>query len=224
MVVVQVRGLLFNQLTFPIPRLQQFMITTENLRFDSAKVVFSGNAISVSFFLREHRDRRAHSLFISVDSWHFDWQVSSVAQVFNALSHIPFAVEHLALEHEVHNQSSEEHNEVDRTVWHKLLRPFSNVKTLRVDNVKTLRNEKILRVDDGLVQDISRCLRIDDEELPLKLLLELQELTYSRSGNASGDAFTSFIDARQNTGRPVTLVRRSPSPSPSESSSEISGE
>jgi hypothetical protein len=39
----------------------------------------------------------------------------------------------------------------------------------------------------------------------------MQELTYSGSGN-TGDAFTSYIDARQDAGRPITLVRRSPSP------------
>jgi hypothetical protein len=45
---------------------------------------------------------------------------------------------------------------------------------------------------------------LEDGELPLELLPELQELTHSGSGN-TGDAFTSFIDARQNAGRPVTL-------------------
>ena len=124
--------------------------------------------------------------------WHLDWQVSSVAQIFNSLSQIFSAVEHLTLEHEVHSRSSEEHNEVDRTEWRKLLRSFSNVKTLRID--------------DGLVEELSRCLRLDDGELPLELLPELQELTYSGSGD-TGDAFTSFIDARQNAGRPVTLTR-----------------
>jgi len=67
-------------------------------------------------------------------------------------------------------------------------------------------------VEDGLVEELSRCLRLEDGELPLELLPELQELTYFGSGD-TGDAFTSFIDARQNAGRPVTLVRHSPSPS-----------
>jgi hypothetical protein len=52
-------------------------------------------------------------------------------------------------------------------------------------------------------------------ELPLELLPELQELTFTGSGDVS-DAFTSFIDARQNAGHPVTLAR---SPGTSESSS-----
>ena len=78
---------------------------------------------------------------------------------------------------------------------------------------------KTFRVEDGLVEELSRCLGLEDGESPLALLPELQELTYSRSGGA-GDVFTSFIDARQNAGRPVTLVRLSPIPSSSQSSFE----
>ena len=105
-------------------------------------------------------------------------------------------MEHLTLKHEVHSQSSEVHDDVDHIEWRKPLKSFSNVKTLRVK--------------DGLVEELSRCLRLKDGELPLELLPELQELTYS----GSGDAFISFVDARQNVGRPVTLVRASRSRSP----------
>ena len=48
----------------------------------------------------------------------------------------------------------------------------------------------------------------EDGELPLELLPELQELTYS----GTGGAFNSFIETRQNADRPITLVRRSPIP------------
>jgi hypothetical protein len=102
------------------------------------------------------------------------------------------------LEHEVHSQSSEEDDGVDWIEWRNLLRSFSNVKILR---------------EDGLVEELSHCLRLEDGELPLELLPELQELTYFESRD-TGDAFASFIDARQNAGRPVTLVRPNPSPSP----------
>jgi hypothetical protein len=118
-----------------------------------------------------------------------------VAQIFNSLGQMFSSVEHLTLRHEEHSLSSEEHNEVDCTEWHKLLRSFSNVKTLRIEQ--------------GLVGELSRCLELDDGELPLELLPELQELTYSGSGDA-GDAFTSFIDARQNAGRPVIWVHTDP--------------
>ena len=129
---------------------------------------------------------------INVDCWHLDWQVSSVAQIFNALSQIFPAVEHLTLAHKVHSRSSEEHNKVDRTEWRKLLRSFSNVKTLRIE--------------DGLVRELSHCLRFEDGEHPLEVLPGLRELSYSASGNTD-EIFTPFIDARQNTGCPVTLIR-----------------
>ena len=90
-----------------------------------------------------------------------------------------------------HSRSSGEHNEVERTEWRKLLRSFTNVKTLHIE--------------DGLVGELSRYLRLDDGENPTGLLPELQELTYSGIGNPN--AFTSFIDARQNAGCPVTLIK-----------------
>jgi hypothetical protein len=68
---------------------------------------------------------------------------------------------------------------------------------------------KTLRIPHGLVEELSRCLRLEDGELPLELLPGLQELTYSGSRD-TGDSFTSFIDARRNAGRPVALVRYRP--------------
>ena len=132
-----------------------------------------------------------YALFIAVNSCHLDWQVSSMAQILNALGPVLSAVVHLTFEHEFHSQSSEEHNEVDPTVWHKLLCSFRNVKTLRIA--------------EGLVEELSRCLQLDDGKLSSEMLPELQELSYSGSGN-TGDAFTSFIDACQNAGRPITVI------------------
>jgi len=168
----------------------QFLNTTENLRFDSARFQFEGRMVQMHTYL--HEEAKAYVLVQKVLCWHLDWQVSSVAQIFDALSQIFSPVEYLTLKHKVHRQSSEEHNEVDRTEWRKFLRSFSNVK--------------ILNVDDGLVKEVARCLRLDDGELPLDLLPELQGLTYS-GNDGMGDAFTSFTDARQQTGRPVILVR-----------------
>jgi hypothetical protein len=189
---------LFKQLTFSVPRLPQFMNATENLRFDNAEIVFKDKEINMWMSSRE---TGSYALCVTVYCWHLDWQVSSVAQICNALSQEFSAVEHLTLEHEVHSLSSEEHNDVDRIKWRNLLRSFSNVK--------------IIYVGDGLVEKLSCCLRLEDGELPLELLPELQELTYVGSRDTrAGDALVSFIDARQNAGRPVTLARHVPSPSP----------
>ena len=188
---------LFKQLTFSVPRLLQFMNTTENLRFDDAIIMFKDKQVTVGMFF--HAVDR-FLFVVGFDCWHLDWQVSSVAQISKALSQVFTEVEHLTLEHEVHSQSSEEHNDVNRTEWRKLLRSFNNVKTLYVEN--------------GLVEGLSRCLRLEDGELPLELLPELQELTYSGSHDTSG-VFTSFIDSRQDAGHPVTLVGPSPRLRPS---------
>ena len=190
---------IFNQLMFSVPRLVQFVSTAENLslRFKSAKFKFADKEVGVEVY--PHEEAETYALSIAVNCCHLDWQVSSAAQISNSLSPAFSGVDHLTLGHSEHNQSSEEHNEVDSTEWRKLLRSFRNVKALRIA--------------DGLIKDLSRCLELEGGELPSELLPELQELTYSVSGNI-GDAFTLFIDACQDAGRSITLVRRSPSPDP----------
>ena len=194
----------FNQLMYSFPCLLRFLSTAENLRFKSAQFTFNDKKVYVDVY--PHEDAKMCALSIDLKSWHLDWQVSSAAQIFNSLSSVFSAVEHLALEHRVHSRSSEEHNEADRTEWRKLLNSFRNVKTLRVA--------------EGLVEELTRCLELDDEEPPLGMFPELQELTYSGSGNTGG-AFSSFINARRDAGRPVTLLRRSPSPDSSSRASSL---
>ena len=173
----------FERLPFSVSSLLQFLSATDTFKFDSAQFEFSKNLVYVGAYLREEAE--THPFSITVYSKSLDMQVSSVAQIFNSLSQIFSTVEHITLELE---ELYEEHNEVDRAKWRRLLRSLVQVKTLHVD--------------DGLVQELSRSLRPNDGENPLELLPELQELTYSGSDNV-GDVFTSFIDARQNAGRPV---------------------
>ena len=179
----------FNQLTFSVPHLLQYVDTSENLRFKSARFKFSDGNVDVEVYPHE---AEIYALSFTVNCCHLDWQVSSAAQIFNALSPVFSAVEHLTFEYREHSRSSEEHNEIDPTEWHKLLSSFRNVKTLRIAT--------------GLVEELTHCLKLSEGELPLELLPELQELTYSGSGNTS-DSLTPFIDARQNAGRPINLVR-----------------
>ena len=148
------------------------MNTTENLRFNDAVIMFEDKQTYVSMFSRE-ADMR--TFVVVVECWHLDWQVSSMAQISNALSQVFFVVERLTLRHKVHTQSFEEHNDVDRIEWRNLLRSFRNVKTLRVK-------------DELVEEQLSRCLRLEDGKLPLELLPELQELAYFGSGDA-GDPF-----------------------------------
>ena len=110
-------------------------------------------------------------------------------------------MEHLSLNHTAYTYYHVyDEPEVDPiTEWRELLRLFRYVKTLNVH--------------DHFVTEVSRCLELDDGEHSLKLLPELQELTYSGSDDIS-DAFTSFIDARQDAGRPVALSALSRTSSP----------
>ena len=180
--------LFFKQLIFSVPCLLQIMNTTENFRLDSAEFQFSRNKVYLKVYPRE--EAKKYALQINVSCYPLDWQVSSMAQIFNSLSQTLSTVENLALENMV-----QEHNEVDRTEWHNLLRSFSYVKTLRVDK--------------ELVNELSRSLRLGEGEHPLELLPELQELTYLGSGD-TGNPFASFINARQNAGHPVTIIRLNP--------------
>jgi hypothetical protein len=113
------------QLTFSVPELLQFIGRTENFRFDRAKFNFYSERVYVAINPPE-TNMPDDAFSMNVDCWNLDWQVSSVAQIFNALSQMFSAVEHLTLSSDAHSQSSEEHNEVERTEWRKLLRSFSN--------------------------------------------------------------------------------------------------
>ena len=180
----------FNQLSFSLPGLLQFMRTTESLRFHSATFEFSDKAIRVGVYPRDGGEDWAFR--VDVDCVHIDWQVSSMAQIFNSLSQAFSALVHLTLRMGKGNllPGSDGRHGVDRTEWRRLLRSFGNVKTLFVDG--------------PLVAELSRCLRLEDGELPLELLPELQELVYSGIGN--GDAFSPFIETRWDAGRHVVLV------------------
>ena len=185
----------FYQPSFSVPRLMQFIDASENIRFrDHVVLSFSDKDVNVGV---SPLGNNVYALGIRTLCCHLDWQVSSATQFSNSLSQRFSAVENLTLQHWVHNESSEEHNEVDRTEWRNLLRLFSNVKHLGVGK--------------GLFKDISRCLQLEDEELPLGLLPELKELMCFGSSDSSDagahSAFASFIHARRNAGHPVTFIR-----------------
>ena len=132
------------------------------------------------------------NFYIEVTCGHIDWQVSSVAQIFNVLSPLFTSVVDLTLDYREHTSSSEWHNEVDRARWRELLGSFRNVKTLHVH--------------DGLVGEVSRSLRLDGE-VPLELLPELNELICPQ-GSRDDRTFAAFIHEREAAGQPVKLVEK----------------
>ena len=180
----------FNQMLYSIPYLQQFISAAQNLRLKIVSFAFSQNCLAVTAF--PHMGARLYSLYMELGGRRLDWQVVSAAQVFYAPWTVFSAVEHISLEYNRDNMSSEWNIEADRTRWRELLGSFGNVKTLFVDG--------------GLVGQLSRALQPGKGDSPMELLPELQELSYSALG-ASHDAFTLFVDARQKTGRPVTIIQ-----------------
>jgi hypothetical protein len=189
--------LFFNQLTFSVPHLLGFMRSAENLRFSSARLTFHKGGISTRVY--PYEGAKMYALYVDVGCDRFDWQVASAVQILNTLRSVFSSVEHLTLEYKMYAISSEWHNEADHAQWRKLLESFNDVKTLLVDA--------------ELAVDLSHSLQLDDgEPLPVELLPDLKEVSYSAIDDAD-NIFTPFIDARQKAGRPVNLVRRNTSPS-----------
>jgi hypothetical protein len=173
----------FNQLIFSVPRLLQFIQASENLIFHTVSILFEYRSVRLlGTTLWELR------LSMQFVCRHPDWQVASVVQIFDTLSPVLAGVEQLTLSH-THNISSEWHNEVDRTQWRELLRPFSGVKTIWVG--------------EELAEGFSRSLRSGDGEMPLEILPNLLEL---QCPDGYDDAFTPFILERRAAGHPVRLV------------------
>jgi len=181
----RLQALFFFQLNFSVPHLLEFMGAAQNLRFSSAKIQFFLNRVVVSVYPRD--DAPVFSFYTDISCTPIDWQVSFAAQISRTLRTVFLSVDHLTLNFQRYPESSEA-NEADRTPWRELLGSFSNVK--------------VLRVNEDFHGQISRSLEIDDGESPLELLPELKELHYPRFH----DAFQAFIDARQDAGRPVTLI------------------
>ncbi len=74
----------FNQLSYPIPHLQQFMSTTGNLRLNTVKLTFCDDYLRVATY--PHKEARLFTLNMRLGGRHLDWQVACTAQVFHTHS------------------------------------------------------------------------------------------------------------------------------------------
>jgi len=175
--------------------LLQFMGAAENLRFSNTSLTFSMDDVQV--MVHPHVGARTYSFYMEVGSTRLDRQVALAVQIFNALKTL-YTVECLTLKSERPTSRSSSWwgrgIGLDRVRWREFLRSFDNVKTLRVPR--------------GLVRDLSRSLKPDNEETPMELLPRLEELFIVYSGSDhDADEFTAFLDARQDAGRPISLTR-----------------
>jgi hypothetical protein len=177
---------LFNQLPLTVPRLCQFIQSSENLTFRAVQVAFRGLAVS----LHAVPWMWGNPLMLQIGCRHLDSQVASAVQLFGTLSPVLSVVEQVALSYDEHYHPSAWDNNIDRSQWHELLRPFSNAKTIHVDR--------------SLISRIFRSLPSDDGEPPLELLPNLEEIGYP-GGRDARDALTRFTNERQVSGHPVSL-------------------
>jgi hypothetical protein len=182
---------IFNQLTDSLPNLKQFISSAHNLRYSCARLRFDENSIGLWVYPREGTS--IYALYMRVYCRGHDWQVSSAAQVCSVLSQVFSTVVDLTLLYGEHASSSEPHSEAVHIPWRGLLRSFNNARTLRLPN--------------RVLAELSCSLQVRDGESPVDLLPELKELQYDASEDDPVDAFAAFIDARENAGCPVTLVR-----------------
>jgi hypothetical protein len=170
--------------------LLEFMSTSQYLRLGSAILLFDIGRATLSVYPHQTARLSMFDMLIEGSPGH---NVLNVAHILNTLSPLFSSVVDLTLDYKDYCSSLQFQNEGEPTDWRVLLRSFNNVKTLFVANSVTV------------VENLCRSLQLGDGESPDDLLPELKELAYSpRSNNA--DAFSGFIDARQNAGHPVTLI------------------
>lgn len=78
----------FNQLTYSIPHVQQFISSAGNLRPKAATLTFYDNYLNVRAY--PHNKALMFSLDMVLGGRHLDWQVASTAQVLHTLSTVFF--------------------------------------------------------------------------------------------------------------------------------------
>jgi hypothetical protein len=183
----------FNQLMWSVPRLFPFMKTSANLKFHAVKLTFSDDSFHLESESDPPQGRWKYILDLQIRCRPFDWQVGSAVQILRPLSPILSVVVEKLEVIVNHEQSSGLYDYIDRTEWRELFRLFNNVKAIRVET------------NPELIGRLSHSLRAEYGELPLELLPNLEELSYSQSYVV--DAFTPFINQRQEVGHPVRLVR-----------------
>ena len=180
---------LFNQLAFTLPHLSHFTNTVAGLRQPVANVSFTPEAVSIFIGHREQAVDRVFSL--TVNCREFDWQIDSAAQVCGVLMPALSVIDDLTLDLDQHMTPSEGHA-VGSVVWRELLLPFIGVKKLRIGH-------------NALSYKLSCSLDPDDPGLIPELLPDLRELEVHLEARQANEAFSAFVNARQQADRPVRL-------------------
>ena len=177
---------LFYQISFTLPHLSNFINITERIKPETAKVNLIRDGFSIVTYKSTAPIHKTFDLLVVCKQ--LDWQIDCASQICGSLMYPLSGVEKLTLDfYEPVLPTQWQNGEIDGTTWHELLLPFVGVKRLQICA--------------AISDELSRALEVDEIGLFPEFLPRLQVLRYPR-GNAN-DLFSSFLDARQTTGRPV---------------------
>jgi hypothetical protein len=168
--------------------LLQCMQSSRELVFNSLGLAFYRDFVELR--ADPHRTLWEQPLYLRINHTELNLQVESAVEILDTLTPVLSGVDKLTLSPVEHDLSTESDIHVCRAQWRRLLTPFRNVKVLRLEN--------------ELVGELSRSLRLQSGETPLEILPNLEELSYS--GTDVADAFTHFVRERQTAGYPVRLI------------------
>jgi hypothetical protein len=180
----------FHQLIFDTPQLAQFISRTPELKAgDSAHVRFSDQDVSVELYWDGPGIK---GIKLGVSCGHSDWQLSSLAQIFNSSFPQAFilVVAHLFIRS---NVSPMHWQDVEGNQWLELLHPFTSVKNFHVFS--------------ELMPSIAPALQELVREGVAEVLPALQNLFLAGpipSGPAQ-EAIAHFVAARELAGNPVGI-------------------
>jgi hypothetical protein len=180
---------LFNQIAFALPHLSHLINSTEVLKLPAATVHFGYDEVSVAKTHHSSAGSDVGRFFLSVMCKQLDWQVDCAAQICNALIPMLSGVENFTLQCAIIFPIPTElqNDGIDSTTWHDLLRLFIGVKELHIY--------------PGLLEELSRALQVDEVGLDPGFLPNLRSIT------ATDNLFTSFVNTRRGTGRPVQFLK-----------------
>ncbi|KAI0260677.1 hypothetical protein BC834DRAFT_1044464 [Gloeopeniophorella convolvens] len=187
----QFRITLFNQLTFSLQSLPQFIATASVMQKHSDMTIAFREG---SMVIMSHVDPRPDEgyLYVTVPCRRFDWQVSCAMQICAALRPMLSISQNLTLQLSAWRWWWKNQAEAERDLWRGLLQPFGSVRQLTVET--------------RLATPLASALPRDDEEIPADLLPELREIVVNDGGE---DALVPFADACYRAGRlPVTINGR----------------
>ena len=183
---------LFEDNSFALPHLVHFTNITEGLKLlPTGEVSLRSEGVYIS--MDQHRTPWKIGHFIlSVMCNRIERQINYAVELCSALSPALSGVERLRLELGYDKTLEGLAGEIDSTLWHELLRPFSAAKELRIC--------------PELSQELSWALEDEGIGSDSGFLPDLQDLVSDLFWEDEDDPFACFIYDRRVAGRPVRLT------------------